>query len=68
MTLCRFPYQGGYNFDVHGISLEDRSGGLANVLGRAIATRVAGTADAWTSKTVLDLVRAVRVEVAAKVQ
>ena len=68
MTLCLFPYQGGFALDAYGVETEDHGGGLSKLIGRAIASKIVGTPDAWTSKVILDLVRSVRVEAAATVK
>lgn len=60
LTMCLFPYQGGYHLNVHGIDIKEKGGGIALRLGRAMAQRVVGNADAWTGKTVLDTVRSIR--------
>lgn len=67
LSLCLYPYVGGYALDAYGIQIDDHSGGLSKIIGRAIASKIVGTSDAWTSKVVLDLVRAVRAENGAKV-
>lgn len=57
LTLCIFPYAGGYQLDVYGIDVLDKGGGLSKQLGRAIASAIVGDPVDWTNKTILDIVR-----------
>lgn len=68
LSLCLFPRQGGYQLDMYGIETQDRGGGLDKIIGRAISNKIVGTPDAWVSKTLLDMVRAIRERTQAQVK
>lgn len=60
MTLCLFPYVGGYHLDVYAIDTADKGGSLGRRLGRAIAGAIVGDPGDWTNKTIVDALRSLR--------
>lgn len=60
LTLCLFPYAGGYQLDVYGVDTQQKGGSLSDRLGRALGQAIVGDASGWTNKTILDVVRSVR--------
>lgn len=67
LTLCLFPYAGGYQLDVYGVDVQQKGGGLSERLGRALGKRLVGDMSGWTNKTILDVVRSVRTRTGATV-
>ena len=65
LTLCLFPYAGGYQLDVYGVDTQQKGGSLSDRLGRAIGQKLVGDAAGWTNKTILDVVRSVRARTGA---
>lgn len=67
LTLCLFPYQGGYQLDVYGVDTQEKGGSISDRLGRALGQAVVGDGAGWTNKTVLDVVRSIRTRTNATV-
>lgn len=67
LTLCLFPYAGGYNLDVYALDTKEKGGGIAAKLGRAIAGGVVGKPEEWTNKTIVDVLRRIRRDTGAVV-
>lgn len=68
ITACLFPYQGGYQIDLHGVSNQQSGGAdIGAALGAAMAHAVVGDPSAWTQKAFVDTVRQVRQETGATV-
>jgi len=67
LTMCLFPYAGGYHLDVYGLDTEDKGGGISQKLGRLMAGAVVGKPGNWTNKTIVDLLREVRTKLGAEV-
>lgn len=59
LTMCLFPYTEGYHLDVYAVDTEEKGGGLAAKLGRAIAGAVVKDPREWTNKTIVGTVRSV---------
>ena len=68
MTMCLFPYTDGYHLDVYAVDTQEKGGGLAARLGRAIAGAVVKNPREWTNKTILDTVRSVTRQTGAEVR
>jgi hypothetical protein len=59
LTMCLFPYTEGYHLDVYAVDTEEKGGGIAAKLGRAIAGAVVKDPRDWTNKTIVGTVRSV---------
>ena len=59
LTMCLFPYTDGYHLDVYAVDTQEKGGGLAAKLGRAVAGAVVGNPREWTNKTIIGTVRSV---------
>ena len=59
LTMCLFPYTEGYHIDVYAVDTQEKGGGLAAKLGRAIAGAVVKNPREWTNKAIVGTVRSV---------
>ena len=59
LTMCLFPYTDGYHLDVYAVDTQEKGGGLAAKLGRAIAGAVVKNPREWTNKAIVGTVRSV---------
>ena len=67
MTMCLFPYTEGYHLDIYAVDTQEKGGGLAAKLGRAIAGAVVKDPRDWTNKTIVGTVRSVAKKTGATV-
>ena len=59
LTMCLFPYTEGYHLDIYAVETQEKGGGVAAKLGRAIAGAVVKNPREWTNKTIVGTVRSV---------
>ena len=59
LTMCLFPYTEGYHLDIYAVDTQEKGGGLAAKLGRAIAGAVVKNPREWTNKAIVGTVRSV---------
>lgn len=64
LTACLFQYRDGYHLDLYAVFTK-REGGLFQI-SRDMAHALVGTAEEWTEKTFLDIVRAIRAQTGAE--
>lgn len=66
LTVCLWQYKSGYHMDMYAVFTK-QEGGLYQV-SRDMAAALVGTPEAWTEKTLLDVVRQVKLSTNAEVQ
>jgi hypothetical protein len=61
LTVCVFPYKGGYHLDMHGIFVKEEGGVFQ--ISRDAAAAMIGTPEEWTEKTFMDVVRNIKASI-----
>lgn len=65
LSACRWQFKGGYNLDLYAVFTK-QEGGLFQV-SRDMASAMVGTPEEWTEKTLLDVVRQIKLSTNADV-
>lgn len=59
MTLCLFPYKGGYHVDMYAVLVKEEGGVNPMAFARGVARTMVGSPEQWTEKVFLDTIKQV---------